>query len=429
MSRSARLSLAALSLACLATPAFADAAAGLTGDWGGLRTQWHDAGLDLSLGYTSEAATNLQGGTRHDATETGQFSLGATADTDMLFGLQGGTLQATLTYRRGHNLVQRAGLDTLLQVQEVYGRGQTVRLTEFWYQQQLGGGIDIKLGRLPVGGDFSSFSCDYMNGSFCGAPVGNIAGDFWYNWPVSQWAGRIRVQHGAWYAMAGAYEINPRNLDNDFFIGHFHGATGVLAPFEAGVHSRLGARGLPGLYRIGGWYSSANADDVLLAADRRPATLAGQSMLQRSGRYGGFVMLQQQLTGRYSVDPKTGPQTTHGLTAFLTVTQTDRDTERVDSQITTGLRYLGVLPGRPMDTLQFGAARSHVNRRAALLDRTEAGGGGPLLGSEYEIEVDYAAQLLAALSIQPNLQYIVHPGGDPNAKDAIVLGAKTAISF
>ena len=426
MSRTLR-SLVAASIACISGTALSDPSATVTGDWSGARSRLSDAGLDLSLGYTSEAATNVQGGARHDATETGQFTLGATADTGKLFGLEGGTFQASLTYRRGKNLVQRAGLGTLLQVQEVYGRGQTWRVTELWYQQQIGGGVDVKIGRLPVGGDFSSFSCDYMNGAFCGAPVGNIAGDFWYNWPVSQWAGRIRVQHGAWYAMAGAYEVNPRNLDNDFFVGHFHGATGVLAPFEAGVRTRVGSHGLPGLYRIGGWYSSANADDVLLGADRRPATLAGTPMLQRSGRYGGFVMLQQQLSGRYRIDPRTGPQTTHGLTAFLTVTQTDRDTERVDNQITAGLRYLGALPGRPADSIQLGFARSHVNHRAAVneVDRE----GGALLRSEYEIELDYAAQLLGYLTMEPNLQYVVHPGGDDKRRDVIVLGAKTAISF
>ena len=104
----------------------------LTGEWGGLRTELRDEGIDLTAGYTSEFATNISGGTRKDATETGQFSFGATVDTDKLLGLKGGTLQTTITFRRGHDLDLRAGLGTLQQVQEVYGRGQTWRLTEFW---------------------------------------------------------------------------------------------------------------------------------------------------------------------------------------------------------------------------------------------------------------------------------------------------------
>lgn len=410
-------------------PALADEPpATLTGEWGGLRTRLRDAGADVTIGYTSELATNASGGTSKDTTETGQLTLGVKGDAEKLLGIRGGSFQASITYRRGHNLSQTAGLDTLLQVQEVYGRGQTFRVTEFSYTQDLGGGVDVKLGRLPVGGDFSSFACNHMNGAFCGAPIGNIGGDFWYNWPVSQWAARARVQHGNWYAMVGAYEVNPRNLQNDFTIGYFHGATGVLAPFETGVHVRLGDAGLPGHYRVGGWYSSDNADDVLLDRARRPATLAGTPMLQRTGRYGGFVMLEQQLTGHVKEDESNGPQTAQGLTGFVTMTQTDRYSARIDNQITGGLRYLGLMSARPDDMVQIAFARTHINQRAARQEQLETPGSA-MLGSEYEIEFDYGAQLTPWLNIQPNIEYIVNPGGDPRGNDVVVLGVKTAISL
>jgi len=400
----------------------------LTGDWGGLRSDLREKGIDISIGYTGELATNVSGGSRKAVTETGQVTVGAAIDADKLIGLHGGSFQATVTYRRGHNLTQTAGLDTLLQVQEVYGRGQTFRLTEFSYAQDLGGGVDLKLGRLPVGNDFSSFSCDFMNGSFCGAPIGNIGGDFWYNWPVSQWAARVRVRHGSSYAMVGAYEVNPRNLENTFTIGHFNGATGVLVPFEVGRKVRLGAAGLPGLYRIGGWYSTADADDVLLARDHLPATLAAEPMLQRSGRYGGFVMLQQQLTGRYDTQSNGDTRTTEGLTAFATFTQADRNTARVDNQITSGLRYLGLLSERPADFIQLGMARTHLNARAALRDTLETGKSIGQ-GAEYAIEADYGLQLAQWLNVQPNVQYIINAGGDKDRRGVIVLGVKTAISL
>jgi len=435
-----RFRLLALLLACTARPALALAAetaaeqvpsasaSELTGDCGGLRSKLSKGGLDLTGGYTNETATNVSGGLHHDAAQTGQFSLGVTGDAQKLFGIEGGTFQATVTYRQGDNLVSRAGLNTLLQVQEVYGRGETTRLTEFWWDQQLGGGVDVKFGRLPAGGDFSSFSCDYMNGSFCGAPVGNIAGDFWYNWPVSQWAARVRVQHGDLYAQAGVYEVNPKNLDNGFTLGHFSGAAGVMTPVEAGLHTRFGPNGLPGLYQIGGWFSSARAPDVLLGADGEPAVLAGSTMLERSGRYGGFVILRQQLTGTAAPDAVKGPQTKVGLSAFLTVTQTDRQTETIDNQITAGLRYLGLFASRPNDMIQLGVARTHVNTRAADLDGLQSP-TGERPGSEYELEADYGVQVLPWLNVQPNVQYVVNPGGYADRPDAVVIGVKTAVTF
>ena len=55
-----------------------------------------------------------------------------------------------------------AGLGTLQQVREVFGRGQTLRLTQFWYDQKFIDGVaDWKTGRITFE-DFASFSCDFQ---------------------------------------------------------------------------------------------------------------------------------------------------------------------------------------------------------------------------------------------------------------------------
>jgi carbohydrate-selective porin OprB len=66
-----------------------------------------------------------------------------------------------------------ARLGTLQQVQEVFGRGQTLRLTQFWYDQKfIDGAIDWKIGRITFGEDFAAFSCDFQNLTLCGAQPG-----------------------------------------------------------------------------------------------------------------------------------------------------------------------------------------------------------------------------------------------------------------
>ena len=63
-----------------------------------------------------------------------------------------------------------AGLGTLQQVQEVFGRGQTLRLSQFWYDQKfIDGVVDWKTGRITFGEDFAAFSCDFQNLTLCGA--------------------------------------------------------------------------------------------------------------------------------------------------------------------------------------------------------------------------------------------------------------------
>jgi porin len=397
----------------------------MIGELGGLRTSLRDDGIDLTASYGSETAANVSGGERHRVRETGQFTFGATLDAEKLLGIKGGTFQATVTYRRGKDLGAAAGLGVLQQVQEVYGRGQTWRLTQFWYQQTFADGhADVKLGRLTQGEDFAAFSCDFMNLSFCGAPPGNLAGDYWYNWPVSQWGVRGRIKNDRWYAMAGAYEVNPRNLNNKFILGFFHGAKGVLVPAEVGFTPRVGAARLPGSYKIGGWYNSANADDLYLDVNRQPLAVTGLSPLSRDGRYGFYAQFQQQLTGTAEDGPK-GAQTTHGLVAFLNITQTDRLTTATDSQIAAGLSFTGPLHARPKDDIGLAAARTNVNGRAtrdlpASAERPDA---------EYAAELYYSLHATDWLVLRPNVQYIVDPGGYDEARDVVVLGLKGAVTF
>jgi porin len=81
--------------------------------------------------------------------------VGATLDLDKLWAWPKAKFQLTLTNRDGKNLSDEADLGTLMQVQQVFGRGSITRLTELSYQQSfLGDMLDLKLGRLGVGADF-----------------------------------------------------------------------------------------------------------------------------------------------------------------------------------------------------------------------------------------------------------------------------------
>ena len=410
------------------TPAATTAAsppATLTGEWGGLRTSLRNDGVDLTASYGSETAANVSGGDRHLVRETGQFVFGMTVDTAKLLGIKGGTFQATITDRRGQDLGAAANLGVLQQVQEVYGRGQTWRLTQFWYQQSFANDhADLKLGRLTQGEDFAAFSCTFMNLSFCGSPVGNLAGDYWYNWPISQWGIRLRVKNDRFYVMAGAYEVNPRNLDNKFIFGFFHGAKGVLVPVEAGYTPMLGSQGLPGSYKFGAWYNSARSDDVYLDINRQPQAITGLAPLRRDGRYGVYAQFQQQLTGT-AIDTAKGRQTKRGLVVFLNITQTDRLTARTDNQVAAGLFFTGPIASRPKDDIGFAVARTNVNSRAtrdlvADAERPNA---------EYASELYYSLNVTDWLILRPNVQYVVHPGGYDDHRDVVILGLKGAVTF
>ncbi|MEG8014885.1 carbohydrate porin [Sphingomonas sp. 22R3R2A-7] len=396
---------------------------GLFADWFDIRKRLADRGIGLSARYASESGYNFSGGDRKLLRETGQFDVGMLLDLDKVAGLQGGAFQATITYRRGRDLGADANLGVLQQVQEVYGRGQTLRLTQFWYEQKLGETLELKIGRTNPGEDFAVFSCYFQNLSFCGAQPGNLVGDYWYNWPVGQWGARLRYDLNDRLTLkTAAYEVNPRNLERDFVIGRFHGATGVLVPIEA-EWRRGDDDGRVGAYKVGGWINTSNGDDVFYDRNRQPIVITGLEPLRRSARYGVFFNLQQQLTGT----SKDGKSVT-GLSVFLNATQADRQTSVTDNQVAAGLFYKGLVPWRPGDILGVGVARTNVNGRVAkgqARDPTRPA----VQDAEYASEIYYSVHPTRWLELRPNVQLIHNPGGVQDARDVGVLGLKGAITL
>jgi porin len=383
----------------------------LLGDWGGARTRLKDRGIDFQFGYTSESAYNVTGGVKNEFSYTDQYSAGVTFDLDRLLDIHDAQFQVTLSQRTGNNLSAAAQLGTLQQVQEVYGRGQTIRLTDFWFDQKYADGlIDWKIGRLTVGEDFASFSCDFQNLTFCGSDPGNLVGNYIYNWPISQWATRAKVNlNGFGYFQAGVYDANPRylGLDGQVLPVFFKHSTGAIIPVELGWLPTFGGGTLPGSYKFGAWYDTSTADDVVDDINGDPLALTGLPARQHHGRYGGYINFQQQVTD--------------DLSLFLNVVMADKRTSTTDRQIAAGLVYAGLFKSRPKDDIGFAAGTTHVNSRVS--DEED------IQGSEYAFELYYTYRPRAGLLIRPNLQYIVHPGGTSQNDDVFALGLKTSANF
>jgi porin len=288
--------------------------------------------------------------------------------------------------------------------------------------------LDWKIGRLTGGEDFADFSCEFTNLALCGPAPGNIAVNYWYNWPVSQWATRLRTSFkGFGYVQLGVFEVNSRFLQtqNSLNLADPGGATGVLLPFEVGWEPVFG-RSLAGSYKFGGWYNSSRAPDVVDNTNRRPVLLAGGKPYEHNGEYGEYVNCVQQLTTASPGAP------TRGLSAFLKATFADRRTSRIDSQIALGGLFAGPFASRPNDEIGVGFARTHINSRIAdaeaLLDAT-ARAPVPVQGSEYVGDIFYSVRAGAWLELRPDLQYVHQPGGIAHTTDDVVVGVRLSVSL
>jgi porin len=393
----------------------------LTLDWNGIRSIWFDEGIDFRIGYVSETATNVQGGDRELTRYTDQITFSTTLDLDKLLGLNQAKFRMTITDRNGDNLSSDANLQSLQQVQELYGRDQTWRWTQFWYEQKyLDGLLDWKIGRITDGEDFAAFSCEFINLTFCGAPPGNLVGSYWYNWPVSQWATEVKLSlKGVGYFQIGAFDVNSDYLENKYSMDLWRpgNSSGVLVPVEFGWTPILGGN-LLGSYKFGAWYNSSTAPDVVENVYGRPLSVDGGAPLMHHGQYGAYVNFLQQLTA---------PSAGRGLSVFFNATYTDRRTSTLDNQFAAGLLYKGPFEFRPKDTLGFAIGRTHVNSRIANLEiALDAANPGSVevQGSEYAAEVFYGFHFNRWLEVRPNVQYVVQPGGVARNTNDVVIGLK-----
>jgi porin len=400
----------------------------LLGDWDGARTRLKTAGVDFQLGYVGEIAGNAAGGLRRQAAYADQWVAGVTLDLGRLSLLRDGSVQVTFTDRNGRNLSDDAGLGTLQEVQEIYGRGRTARLTRFWYNQKFADGlVEWKIGRMPFSEDFSAFSCDFQNLTFCGTPAGNVISNYIYNWPISQWATRLKINlEGFGYFQFAAFDQNPKYLgvQQALLPAFFSGSTGVLLPAEFAWLPKFGD--LQGGYKLGGWYDTSSALDVVADIGGGAAVVTGLPFLQSRGRYGAYVNFLQQITRNSVVNPP------GGLSLFLNATVADRRTALTDAQVAGGLVYTGLFRSRPDDDIGFAVGMTHVNSRVAWSETLQnlAGlGPVPVRNSEYVVEAYYKYRPLGGLEIRPNIQYVVDPGGTSQNRNALVFGLKTVANF
>jgi len=405
----------------------------LFGDWGGIRSKLSDLGIDVSLTGVDEAVLNLSGGLNRTAQEAGQVALQTNFDLQKSLGLQGASFLVTLVGRWGRNAAADAGIPALQLINEVYGRGNIIRLEKFaWNQKLFGDVIELTAGRLAFGDEFFTYPCDFINLTFCPGQAGNVVGDYIYNWPVSQWAAVGKLNFGSeGYFKAAVYDSNAaylRTTPNPASLPAFpDDSQGVILPAEVAWTPKFGA--LAGSYQFGGWWSSDAAANVATSINGEPILVSGLPGLPGHGRYGFSTVLQQQLThDRDNADPK------NGLNAFFLATYADRRTSMLDYQIFWGLVQYGLGPWRPRDGFGIAVGTTHVNPNVANAQiKANALGVGPgfVQRNEYVTEAWYGWQAAPWLNLKLDAQYVICPGGytTPTNRNAFVLGVRTTVDF
>lgn len=418
-----KLSLALLPFMVAMTSAQAESAFDpqgqyLLGDWDGKRTELAQQGIKFEANILTDTAYLAEGGRNEgaDPLTSAQLWLGTQLDMEKLAGWDGVTVRAVATARQGQSTSVRdlqGNAPHMANLQGTFGRGnQDSRLSELSIEKTFKDqGLSIKAGRLGLGMDFNVMACDFASTAFCAAQMGKWQGNIWMNTPVSQWGARVKQQLNPEVAVqVGVYEFNPDNgngkAEGQGWSLNTDHADGVTIPAEVVWTPKSFVNGLPGSYRIGGMYNTA--DDI--ANQKNIATGEGKNRT-----FAGWLAVEQQLTSTGS-----GRQ---GLHSFANFTWHDRDTNKVDNSQQIGVKYIGLADSQPNDILGLAVNRVHVNDRFA--DSRPAFNAD----AEYNIEMNYSYNATKWLMLRPNLQYVINPGSSNNVDDALVLGLTTRIIF
>jgi porin len=415
-----------------------------TGDWGGVRSYLEDNGVTITLSYVNDFLANVGGGIRPGQIDLGAFQPQIDIDLQKLAGWEGGHVHVHWLVTHGP-FFSETYLGNILAVSNLEA-GPVARLYALWYEQNATDDKwSVRTGLMLADSQFaqSKTAANFINNGISWPTF--LAGNLPASgpaYPLPAPGVRVRVKPSDSLSFqAGVYSGDPTggagsNLPEPIPTGtvfSFRGGTFVIGEASYLPNQGKDGWGLPGAYRIGAWYhtSSAFADqryDTLGLSLANPASTG--IPLNHTGDSGIYGVIDQML---YRV-PGTDDQ---GVSAFVRAGGAPNDRNLINFYGDAGVLYKG-LPGRPDDKVGIATAYARVGENARELDADTATYGGsyfPIRGGETMIELMYQAQLAKWWTLQPDLQYIIRPGGgvlNPDGAlrpNAWVVGLRTSLNF
>jgi len=381
---------------------------GITGDWWGFRQTLADRGVSFQGSYVAEVSGVLDGGLRRRGSFRNLLTLELEIDLQEAIGLPGATVFAQFLSVNPDRGGSRDSGDL-----QVYTNIEVERhidaLTELWYQQTfLDGALRFKLGKLDANSEFAFVEAGE---EFAHSSAGFSPTIFTLpTYPESATSVNVFVRtvetHRATLTLGyGLYDgatpvdgirtgargpatfFSDRKSDDLFHIGQCE-----LIWCRGGGHWFTNGRAA-----VGGWLHTGEFE-----------RFDGGT---RSDTSGLFVVAEQQLFDPHDDD--------RGVYLFAQYAWADRRVSEVVHHAGLGLVQRGTFPGREGDSAGVYASL------AVLSDAPGADFGN----DELAIDVYYRLRLGSNVYVQPELQWIINPAADPDARDALVGGIRVGIEF
>jgi porin len=390
----------------------------LFGDWGGERTALAEKGITFDFFYITDLEANPTGGLQQ--AQAGWERLRGTVDInfDRLISWQGLSFHATGLWQSGANLGAKIG--TLANPSDLVS-AHTTRLDSFWVQQLFfDKKLRIRAGQM-AGLDFYG-NQDY-GGSWLIEPMGYAFGNLFssifesFN-PAGTPGAEVRfapmrsfyVKSAVMSGNRDPYHQDPtgtnfaiKNSANFLFEAGY-----LLHPADDGAAGSAGAaatKAYPGSYKFGGIYNNGKFPNA-----------AG---IRSSGNYLIYGMASQAVF-------RTDAGSNRGLDATVGFDYSPGDVARENVQVTVGGRFNAPFVSRKNDRVGVALVYSKISDSFSNFESLL---GGPPLGSEKAVELNYSLQVTPYWYVQPVFQYYVDVGANGALPNVAVFGFRTKVNF
>jgi porin len=370
----------------------------LTGDWFAARRKLADAGVTIGADLVLEGFDNFQGGldTAHPVGAT-TFDLNCTFDMEKLAKIDGGQFYVDLEDHAFANPTTALVGD--LQVFDKLNASPYLQIFEAWYQQTLlNGALRLKVGKVDANSEF----CVIDNGLLFLNSSTQVSPTIFTmpTTPDPMPSINAFFTPTDWYfAGVGAYYANRSDRFGDLVDD-----PASVQPTKFGTLI-IGETGLQ-------WHGLLNfPGNVKLGAWGHTGTFQKFDGTQQRGADGMYVVFDQTL-----YQPAGEKDSDRGLRMFAEYGLTQPDVNPIDRHIGGGFTDTGPDIAFPHDTLGISAQYAHISYQAGLK-------------YPYELAIEGFVRhpLTPWASVQPDLQYIIHPGG--KLPDAVVLTLRLELDF
>jgi porin len=405
-------------------------------------------GIKFAATYIGEILGNVSGGLKRGSVYEGRLNLAVDVDLQRLIGIDQLTFHANMFQIHGGGL-SRGSLQNLFVVSGIEALPST-RLYEAYFEKQWGNKrVSLKVGQLAADSEFFNTKyTDVLTNASMGWPA-ITAIDLPSGGPSPPLAAmgarvlvnvteQISVLGGIFDGdQAGPGPDDPQLRDRYGVNFRVNDPPLLLGQVQYAWNNKKGDPDLTGQVKLGGWrHFGAFADQryasngVSLAAP----TSSGEPFLL-SGDIGAWAVFEQQI---YRV-PRSDDR---GIGVFARISGAPADRNLIDLYADTGIEFIGLSEKRPDDKFGIVAGYAHISKRAQQLDsdyRKFVSATWPQRSFEALLTAVYQYQVREGWTLQPNFQYIIHPGGggtNPSGalpgralKNATVFGLRTTLKF